>query len=177
MDELTNQTEKQIIGFPNFPNFQTRFYYNKVSWRGAKVMSKTTDALTVELYNLELYDHDFPRTHADALVIIFSLLENDTVASGWQNFAKTFDFKKDSLIAGRRLIRSVEVSGFENLMVNKELWKNTGKYVFDDTLSFDVREQLMQATMTIVVNDLELLNTIEIGTESLQEYLFLDKQS
>lgn len=173
MNEQTNQTEKQLIGFPNFPNFQIRFYYNRISWRGAKVVSKTRDTLTVKLYNLELYDLDFPRTHADALVVVVSFLENNPLESGWKNFAKTVDWTKDSLIAGRRLIRSVEVSGFENLIANKEIWENTGKHVFDDALSSDVREKLMQATMTIQVNNSELLDTIEVGTEcNIPKYEF-----
>lgn len=154
--------ELQIIPPPQIPKLDTHFYHSPDSFRGIKVLDKTNDTLTVRMYRTKQYDLDFPRTHTNSLNIIFSLLEHSETASAWKDAATVFDFWKDHVAVARHYIQSHIVSDFE-LTFHADLWEESGFMAFDE-ISEERRGKLQQATMTITVNEPEMLKTIEVGS-------------
>lgn len=132
------------------------------SWRALEVLGKDADNLTVKMYNLYMYDTEFPRSHTAALNIVFSLLERAETPSAWQDIATVFEYDKHHIDVARKYIKSFGVYNF-NAIHSNELWKDTQLYKFDD-IKDGMREKLMHATMTIRVSDPAMLETIEPGT-------------
>lgn len=151
--------QKEFLPPAQKPDLKIQFSHSLSAWRGIEVLDKTEDILTVRMYNLGLYDSDFPRTHTHALNIVFSLLENAKTPSEWQQIAAAFEFKKYHLGVARKYIQSFEVSDF-HLEYDEELWEGKRGYNFED-ITDEMRGKLLHATMNIRVNDPEMLETIE----------------
>ncbi|WP_347068071.1 ankyrin repeat domain-containing protein [Flavobacterium sp. WV_118_3] len=154
--------EFQLVAPPQKPEWATHFYYPRGSFRIVKVLDKTEDTLTVRMYRTQQHDIDFPRTHTDALVIIFSLLEHSNTPSVWKDAVSVFYFENDHAALARDYIQSHIVSDFD-LTFRPDLWKEKGYKTLEET-SEEEREQLQQATMTITVKEPEMLRTIEVGS-------------
>ncbi len=164
----TGYVEREITLdlFPKIENLNldTHFYHSLDSFRGAKVLGKTSDTLTVRIYRTKQYDLDFPRTHTDALNIIFALLEQSKTPSAWKDAASVFDFQKYHVPVARQYIKSHIVSDFQ-LTYHGDLWEEKGYKSFDE-IDSETLEKLQQATITITVNEPEMLETIEVGTKA-----------
>jgi len=154
--------ELQIVTPSQKPEWATHFYYPLGSFRVVKVLDKTENTLTVRMYRTQQHDIDFPRTHTDALAIIFSLLEHSNTPSVWKDAVSVFYFDNDHAALARHYIQSHIVSDFD-LTFRPELWTEKGYKTLEET-SEEEREQLQQATMTITVKEPEMLRTIEVGS-------------
>lgn len=154
--------ELQIVRLAQKPELDTHFYNARGSFRIVKVFDKTNDTLTVRMYRTKQHDADFPRTHTDSLNIIFSLIENSKTPSAWKDAISVFYFDQNHIATARHYIKSHIVSDFD-LTFHKELWEEKGVKTFSE-IDEKMLVKLQQATITITVNEPEMLDTIEIGS-------------